>query len=144
MTDIETSGPETPAIEAVLAALADFDRAFAAGDAEALADMYAEDGLMLLLYSEPMEGRPAILEHWTRFFGAWDTTAWRTEHPIVEVHGDHAFTLSTYTEKLVHRGDEPSRLVAGRLVRFLRRDRGGSWRVATLMNSHTRPVEEVP
>ena len=127
----------------VRAALDDFDRAFAAGDAAALSGFFATDGRLLLLHREPLEGRTAILGHWARFFADYDTAAWRTEHDSVDVHGDRAYTVSVYSETLVPRRAGPSRVVHGRLVRFLRRDADGAWRVTLAMNSHSRPVEEV-
>lgn len=128
----------------VLAALRTFDDAFAAGDADALADVYTAEAQQLLLYVEPVVGRPAILAEWQRTFGQWDTSAWRVEHQLVDVHADAAYAFSTYTETLVHRaGTEPSRLVVGRLVRFLRREADGRWRVSLVMNSHSKRIEEV-
>ncbi len=132
---------ETIAADEVRAALADFDRAFASGEATTLAELFAVDALLLLQHTEPIEGRPGIRDHWTRLFATYDTGSWRAEHQLVEVHGDHAYSLSIYSETLVHRAGGPSRLVNGRLIRFHRRDPGGSWLVAVAMNSHVRPVE---
>ena len=53
-------------------------------------------------------------------------------------------TLSTYTETLVPRGEGPRVAVNGRLVAFLRRESDGAWRIEMLMNSHTRPMEDLP
>lgn len=127
----------------VRAALALFDRTFAAGDGAALAELFTDDGRMLLLYREPLEGRAAIREYNERVFAEWDPGAWRTTPDIVEVHGDRAYALTIYSETLVHRaGEKPSLLVNGRLVHFLRRDPDATWRVAVVMNSHSRRVEE--
>ena len=124
-------------------ALDAFDAAFAAGDAEALAGRFAADARLLLLHSDVIDGRDAIRAHWTLLFAAWDTSAWRTELMALDVHGDRAYAVSTYTETLVAR--DPSsgqrRLVRGRLVRFLRREGDGRWRVTLALNSHSRPIE---
>jgi uncharacterized protein (TIGR02246 family) len=128
----------------VHAALAEFDRCFASGNAEALSEMFTTDAQLLLLHREAIEGRAAILSHWTRLFGEYDPGAWQTEPRAVEVHGDHAYALSSYSETLVNRSGGPSLLVWGRLVFFMRRDPGKTWRMATVMNSHVRPVEQVP
>lgn len=127
----------------VRAALAEFDRTFASGDAEALAALFAEDAKLLLQHGEPIEGRPAILEQWTRLFGSYDASSWLAEHQVVEVHGDRAYSLSVYSETLVHRGHEPSRSVKGRLILFQRRDPDGAWRIVLAMNSHVRPIEVI-
>jgi uncharacterized protein (TIGR02246 family) len=129
----------------VLAALDAFDQAFAAGDASRLADRYAEDAELLLLHSEAVVGRSAIQDRWARFFTDWDTRAWLTQRRVVDVHGDRAYTVSDYTETLVSRtGERPSRRVVGRVVLFLRQDDDGEWRVTLTLNSHVRPVEELP
>lgn len=66
--------------EDVLAALAEFDRCFASGDAEALSDMFTVDARLLLLHREATEGRAAILSHWTRIFGDYDPGRGRRNH----------------------------------------------------------------
>jgi uncharacterized protein (TIGR02246 family) len=131
-----------PSSNPVQAALDQFDRTFASGDAAALAELFAVDARLLLLHREPLEGRPAILEHWTRLFAEYDPASWRAEHDIVEIHDDRAYALSLYSETLVDRRGGPSLDVLGRLILFLRRDPDHSWRVTLAMNSHTRPVEQ--
>jgi uncharacterized protein (TIGR02246 family) len=125
----------------VLAALDRFDRAFAAGDADALADLFAPDASLLLLYREPLVGREAVQDEWRRAFAAFDPGAWRTQRVIVDVHGDRAHTLSTYTETLVSRQGKPSQSISGRVVLFLRRRAADEWEVTLALNSHSRPVE---
>ena len=125
-------------------ALARFDRTFAACDGEALAALFEPDAELLLMYSEPLVGRPAIGAFWTRFFATWDGSSWRADHRIVEVHGDHAWSQAVYSETLVHREEPRSREVRGRLVIVLRREPGAPWLVRLVMNSHIRPVEDIP
>jgi uncharacterized protein (TIGR02246 family) len=135
---------EMDSTDEVLAVLADFDRWFASGDAESLSDMFTSDAQLLLLHREAIVGRSAIMSHWTRVFGAYDPGAWQTEPQKVEVHGDHAYALSFYSETLVNRSGGASLMVWGRLVFFMRRDPDEKWRMATVLNSHVRPVEHVP
>lgn len=127
----------------VRAAMADFDRAFAAGDADALVATCTEDARFLLLYSPARDGQAAIRAAWTAFFAAYDTTAWVTDRLIVDVHGDRAYTVSTYSETLVPRGGGTASSIEGRLVLFLRRASGGPWLVTLALNSHIRPVVPV-
>lgn len=128
----------------VRAALDAFDRAFAAGDADAIVELFAEDASLLLLYGPAIRGRATIHAKWAPTFAEWDVSAWATERVVVEVHGDRAYALSTYTETLVHRaGTEQSRLVVGRLVMFLRRVDDGRWQISVALNSHARPVEQL-
>ena len=131
--------PENEPADGVRETLDAFDRAFAAGDARAVAAQFAEDAKALLHHSAPVVGPAAVEALWTPFFAAWDTSHWTTERQIVDVHGDRAYTLSTYAETLHHRaGAQPSRSVAGRYVAFLRRAADGTWRLTLLMNSLPR------
>ena len=127
------------------AALDAFDRAFAAGDIDAIVELFAEDAQLLLLNGPSIHGRAGIHAQWAPTFAAWDMSAWATERLVVDVHGDRAYALSTYTETMVHRaGTEQSRSVSGRVVAFLQRTDDGRWEIAVLMNSHARPVELLP
>jgi uncharacterized protein (TIGR02246 family) len=128
----------------VLAALDAFDRAFAAGDAEAYASLFAEDGQMLLLYADPLVGREEVRTAAGAIFAAWNTTAWRTQRMLIETCGETAWALSTYTETQVHREDGHRQVIHGRLLQVLRREAGGGWRFTIAMNSHSRRVEELP
>lgn len=137
--------PENDPTGGVRDALDAFDRAFAAGDARAVAAQFSDDAQLLLHHSAPVVGRAAIEALWAPFFAAWDTSHWTTERQIADVHGDRAYTVNTYAETLHHRaGAQPSRSVAGRYVAFLRREADGAWRLTFLMNSHVRPIEELP
>jgi uncharacterized protein (TIGR02246 family) len=127
----------------VIEALDAFDRAFAAGDAQAYASLFTADGRLLLLFADPVEGRDAILDDSIATFATWDTSAWRTERLLVDVLGERAWSLSTYSETLVHRTEGRRRVIRGRLLHVLRREPDG-WRVELAMNAHSRRVEELP
>ena len=134
---------QAPDVE-VSAALDAFDRAFAAGDTDAVVELFAEDASLLLLNGAAIRGRAGIRAQWAPSFAEWDMSAWRTERLVVDVHGDRAYALSTYTETLVHRaGSKQSQLVVGRVVTFLRRADDGRWQITVLLNSHARPVEQL-
>ena len=130
--------------EGVMALLHAHDAAFAQGDAHGYAALFCGDARLLLLHREAIVGRDAVEERWAGFFARFDTSAWATSPGLVEVHTDRAYVLSTYTETLVPRGDGPRVAVNGRFVAFLRREQDGAWRIAMLMNSHTRPMEDLP
>ena len=112
--------------DSVRAALAAFDRAFAAGDADGLTELFAPDARLWLQFSPAIEGREAIRGPWTRLFDRFDTSAWLTERVIVDVHGDTAYTLSTYSETLVPRdtGSVAERPGPARAVPPSRAERG--------------------
>jgi uncharacterized protein (TIGR02246 family) len=129
--------------EGVLALLRAHDAAFARGDARAYAALFCADARLLLLHNPAIEGREAVEGRWRAFFDRYDTSAWATVAELVEVHADRAYTLSTYTETLVPRAGGPRISVDGRLVSFARREPDDAWRIAMLMNSHTRPMVEL-
>lgn len=127
--------------EALTAFFAEFDAAFAAGDADRFAACFAEDGRQFLLYREPTEGRTAIREVWRTGFERFDTSAWEARTERVELHGDSAYAFRTYTEKLLARADGARQLVRGRLAYFMGREPDGEWRVRLLLHSHSHPME---
>lgn len=136
-----SSRREADASEEVLEVLRATDAAFSGGDGDAFGDLFTDDGRLLLLYRDPVIGKPAIKALWRDFFARNDTSAWRTDHGLVEVHDRHAYAFSTYTETLVPRQGGPSQLVVGRLVFFMRHGGSDGWRIRLLMNSHARPIE---
>jgi uncharacterized protein (TIGR02246 family) len=117
--------------------------AFAAGDADAFAACFTDDGQLFLLHREAATGRDAIRDVWTDGFSRFDTSAWEPRGELLEVHGDHAYAFGTYTERLLTRADGSRQLVRGRLIHFLRREPDGDWRIALLMNSHSHPTEPI-
>jgi uncharacterized protein (TIGR02246 family) len=124
--------------------LEEHDAAFAAGDPLRFANTFHADGEMLLVHSETLRGRDAIADQFGRGFGRNDTSAWRATTDRVELHGQHAYLVRSYTETLVPRDGGPRLAVVGRLVTFLRRGPDGAWRISLQMNNHTRPIDELP
>ena len=136
-----TVGQDSEAITALLRAS---HAAFAAGDADRFAAHFTDDARLYLLHSEPALGREAIRERWRAGFERYDTSAWEPTTELTELHDGHAVVFSTYTERLVERGTGQRTLVRGRLVHWLARGTGGTWRITFLMNSHSHPMEPIP
>ena len=124
--------------------LEEHDAAFAAGDAIRFASTFDPDGEMLLVHSPTLRGREAIVAQFSRGFERDDTSAWLATTDRVELHGDSAYLVRSYTETLVPRAGGPRLAVVGRLVTFLRRGPDGAWRISMQMNNHSRPIEEMP
>jgi len=117
--------------------------AFAAGDADAFAACFADDAQLHLLHREAVTGRDAIRDLWRDFFARADTSEWEPRNELLEIHDEHAYAFSTYTERLLKREDGSRTLVRGRLIHFLRREDGGPWQISLLMNSHSHPMEPI-
>jgi uncharacterized protein (TIGR02246 family) len=129
---------------AVADLLAEADAAFAAGDADRWAACFDEDGRVLLLHRDALEGRDAIRAYWLELSERLDTSDWNPVTELVQLAGDHAFTFRTYTERLVDRRDGSRMLVRGRLAILIGREPDGLWRIRVLMNSHSHPMEPIP
>ncbi len=127
--------------DGVRALIAEADAAFAAGDADRWADLFAPDGRNLLLHQEELPGREVIRRHWRASFPRFDTSAWEPMVDTIQIHGDDAYAYTTYTERLLERATGQRTLVRGRLIWFMRRLPDEGWRIRLLMNSHSHPME---
>jgi uncharacterized protein (TIGR02246 family) len=123
--------------------LAESDAAFAAGDADRWAACFDEDGRVLLLHRDALEGRDAIRAYWLEMSESLDTSDWSPVTELVQVAGDHAFAFRTYTERLLDRRDGSRTLVRGRLAILIGREPDGPWLIRVLMNSHSHPMEPI-
>jgi uncharacterized protein (TIGR02246 family) len=107
--------------QAIEAAVARYVAASNRGDADALADLYADDAMLLPPDHEPIRGRRAIGEFWRQGTdeGLQVTTL------TVEVDGDLGYLVGRY--KLPPTEEEPAD--SGKYVMCLKRQRDGSWKL---------------
>ena len=91
------------------------------GDADALADLYADDAMLLPPDHEPIQGREAIGDFWRQGTdeGLEVTTL------TVEVEGDLGYLVGRYN--LPATDEEPAD--SGKYVMCLKRQRDGSWKL---------------
>jgi uncharacterized protein (TIGR02246 family) len=91
------------------------------GDARALADLYAEDAMLLPPDHEPVRGREAIGAYWSQGTdeGLEVTTL------AVEVNGDLGYLVGRYN--LPATEEEPAD--SGKYVMCLKRQRDGAWKL---------------
>ena len=91
------------------------------GDAEALADLYAEDAMLLPPDHEPIHGREAIVEFWRQ-----GTDTGLEVSPLrLEVDGDIAYMVGRY--RLPPTDEEEAD--SGQYVLCLKRQRDGAWKL---------------
>ena len=103
--------------------LRDYERAWAAKDARALADLFTEDGFVLADGSPPVRGREAIRQAYSDAGGPlWLRSLGHA------TDGDVGYILGVYT----HKPDGP---LAGKFVLTLRRHSGGPWLIAADMDN---------
>ncbi|HEU4521706.1 MAG TPA: SgcJ/EcaC family oxidoreductase [Thermoanaerobaculia bacterium] len=119
---------ELPA--AVDRVLRDYERAWQAHDAEALASLFAEDGFVLANGKPPVRGRAAIREAYAKSGGALSlrALAWSAS-------GDTGYIIGAFRTA----ADAPD---MGKFILALHRDASGRWLIAAdidNMNSRPRP-----
>lgn len=119
-------------------ALASFNRTFAAGEAAALGEYIAEDAAALMHEQPALVGRAAIEEAFRELFAAVDTSAFEVDYRVVDVHGDRAYVLASFTETLQPKEAGSAISVDGRLVYFWRREADG-WRLTHLLTGRAAP-----
>jgi uncharacterized protein (TIGR02246 family) len=119
------------------AALTTFSDSFAAGDVDRFLELFADDARVLLHEQPALLGLPAISESFVELFAGVDTSAFAIELDVVDVSGDRAYVLASFTETLVIR-DGPTVDVDGRIVIYWRRDPDG-WRVIRVLTSRAAP-----
>jgi uncharacterized protein (TIGR02246 family) len=114
--------PSDPgAREAIEAAVRRYVAASNAGDADALANLYADDAVLLPPDHEPVRGREAIGAYWSHGTdeGLEVTTL------SVEVEGGLGYLVGRY--RLPATDEEPAD--SGKYVMCLKRQRDGSWKL---------------
>ena len=122
------SGPEAEALPEISAARAVFWKAHEQGDAQALAAIVTEDAVLWAPGMEEVRGRPAILSAAEGMFAAMDISNFEIESREVDIHGNLAYELATYSETLTYKGAEPAS-AQGRYLIVWRKDADGNWRV---------------
>ena len=103
--------------------LADYEQAWQAKDAAALAALFAEDGFVLSSGSPPVRGRAAIQSHYTGQGGplALRALAFATEGSIGYIIGGFS-----------RQKDAPD---VGKFTLTLRKDKGGRWQIVSDMDN---------
>lgn len=108
--------------------LTDYEAAWQAKDAAALARLFVEDGFVLSRGTPPVRGRAAIEEHYQGHGGPLSlrALAWAGEGPVAYVIGAYARDKGA-----------PD---IGKFTLTLRRDDDGRWRIVSDMdNGNSRP-----
>ena len=97
------------------------------GDAAALASLVTEDGLLWAPGMEEVRGREAVLAAAEGMFSAMSVSAFEIESTELEIHGDRAYELTTYSETITPTGG-PASQARGRYLIVWQRGSSG-WRV---------------
>lgn len=120
-------------------ALATFNLAFAAGDAEVFVHLFADDAQVLLHEQPAVVGRAAIGKMFTELFATVDTSGFEIDYDILDVHADRAYVLAAFRETLRPKQGSPSIEVDGRLVCIWHRGEVGTWLVTRVLTGRASP-----
>jgi uncharacterized protein (TIGR02246 family) len=106
-----------------------------AGDAEAVAAVYTEDGALLPPNLPPQKGRGAIKAFWGGFLDAY-TVRFELASDTVEGRGDLAYNQGRYRFTAVPKAQgAPGVADEGKFVEILRKQPDGSWKYVVDMYS---------
>lgn len=113
--------------QSVATANQNFEDAFNAGDAAALADFYTEDAVVMPPGLARITGHPAIRELWQNFFDA-GVTGMDLVSEELHFAGPYAFDVGSFT--LSAPDGKGGRLaVNGKYIVIWRKERDGDWRL---------------
>ena len=121
--------------------------AWQAGDAQAVAALYAEDAVVLYPNQPPVVGRAAIADYFTGFFAEFPHNEFELESAEIEIAGDWAWDRGSYHWKgRPVAGGEPV-IDEGKYLVILRRV-AGEWKVSRDMDNsnlaHAQTTRESP
>ena len=123
------SGPRTTEASAGLATRIEarsrrLEERFRAGDMLGVANVYADDGV-LLLGDERVEGREAVDAHWSKMV---DPVDWRLE--IFEIGGSEELAYERGRSHFTRRREGVERTTVTEYLRIWKKDAAGDWRIA--------------
>jgi ketosteroid isomerase-like protein len=117
-----------------------FDRAFSEGRLEEFSEFFAGDAQLLVHQQETVVGKEAIRASFGPVFDGFDTSAYEPRYETIDVHGDRAYVLASFSEVLRPRDGQPGIRIRGRVVQFWRRE-DAVWRIARLLTARSAADE---
>ena len=126
--------------DAIRALLAEYDALANAGDAAALAELYAEDVVHMPPDAASHIGREALLAAMEETFGA-NTLQLTSVADEIEVAGDLAFMRITWDESMTPKAGGDTEQMHGNWLVILKRQADGSWKIWRDMWSYFERLE---
>jgi uncharacterized protein (TIGR02246 family) len=106
-----------------------------AGDADQIAEVYAEDGSLLAPNLPPQKGRDAVRAFWGGFLDAY-TVRFEVASDTIEGRGDLAYNQGHYRFTAVPKAKGvPGIADEGKFLEILKKQRDGSWKYVVDMYS---------
>ena len=127
-------------VAAIRAVLAEWDAGVIAGDAAAVAELYAEDAIEMPPDAASRVGREGVLAAMEELFGA-NTVQVTCVADEIEVAGDLAFMSVTWDEGITPKAGGDAVQMHGNWLVILKRQDDGSWKMWRDMWSVFAPPE---
>lgn len=109
------------------------------GDSSAIAELYADDAIVLYPNQPPVSGRTAIREYFTEFFRSFARQDFALESNEIVIAGDLAFDRGSYRWRGYPHDTGKPESDDGKYLVVLRRRADGQWQVARDMDNSNRP-----
>jgi uncharacterized protein (TIGR02246 family) len=127
-------------VEAITAVFAEFDAAVAAGDANRILALYADDVVSMPPTEVPRVGVATMRAQMQEFIDQFNTELTsRVEE--VEVSGDMAFALVSWEQTMTPKAEGDTTHEQGRWIVVFKRQPDGSWKCWREMWSTYEPAE---
>jgi len=108
-----------------------------AGDAKAVAALFAEDGVEMPPGSAPLHGRAAIEGYYRGLFQSCGFATFALSHAETRILGDYGFIVGTSRQALSGVADPRAREETGKYLVILRRS-GAAWKVVYAIENADR------
>lgn len=132
--------PQAGADPAIRKIADDYVKASLAGDAKAIAALYADDAVEMPPNQPSIKGRAAIGDYYTKTMAGAKMGTFTLTHVESHATGDSAFDVGTYQQTITPTGAAAPIRDSGKYVVILKRT-GGAWKVAyAIYNSDQAPT----
>ena len=128
-------------VDAAIKQVADaYVKAALAGDAKALAAMYAEDAIEMPPDQPPVKGRAAIEAYFQKQFSAMKPSEFTINHIEAKTMGDTGYDVGTYQQIMMPPGGKAPMKMSGKFTVVLKR-MGGDWKIAYAIYNYDQPMK---
>lgn len=129
------------AVDAAIQKIADaYVKAALAGDAKALAAMYAEDAIEMPPDQPPVKGRAAIETYFQKQFSAMKPSEFTVTHIEARTMGDTGYDVGTYQQTVAMPGAKAPMKMSGKFTVVLKRV-GGDWKIAYAIYNYDQAMK---
>ncbi|NIL94695.1 MAG: DUF4440 domain-containing protein [Woeseiaceae bacterium] len=109
------------------------------GDFEAWVDYFTEDAIVMAPHVPALKNKQAIREWHAPYFGQYELHE-KTDEREIKVAGEWAYIRAHWTWTLTAKSGGEAMVETGNSIWILRRQPGGSWKIARGIYNHDTPI----